>query len=103
MDALLKTIGIFFVLVGTLFSIIGVLGILRLPDTYSRLQTTGKISVFGCVFLTIAAMCLTPLSLGKGMILIFLLLLSGPTVAHALASAAYRTGVPMQGSGKDEI
>jgi multicomponent Na+:H+ antiporter subunit G len=92
MDTLLKIVGLFFILAGTLFSIIGILGLVRLPDAYSRLQATGKISVFGCVFLTIAAMCLTPLSIGKGLVLIFFLLLSGPAIAHALASAAYRAG-----------
>lgn len=103
MELLLQIIGLLALVIGTLFSIIGILGMVRLPDVYTRLHATGKVSVFGAVLLLIAGISLTPLSLGKGLVLIGLLLLSAPAVSHAIASAAYRTGIPMKTAYQDEL
>jgi multicomponent Na+:H+ antiporter subunit G len=103
MAGLLQIIGLIGLMIGTLFSILGILGLLRLPDVYSRLHATGKVSVYGTVLLLIAAIALTPLSLGKGLVLIGLLLLSGPAVAHAIASAAYQAGIPMKSAQRDDL
>lgn len=103
MQTLLQLIGVVALLIGTLFSILGILGMLRFPDVYTRLHATGKVSVFGTALLLIAGIALTPLSLGKGLVLIGLLLLSAPAVTHAIASAAYRTGIPMKSASQDDL
>ena len=91
------------VLVGTAFSILGVLGYIRLPDVYSRLHATGKVGVFGAVLLLVAAISWTPLSVGKGLVLIGFLLLTGPVTSHALGSAAYRIGIPLKRAVRDDL
>jgi multicomponent Na+:H+ antiporter subunit G len=103
MELFLQLIAILAVLVGTAFSVLGVLGYVRLPDVYSRLHATGKVGVFGVVLLLVAAVAWTPLGLGKGLVLIALLLLSGPVTAHALASAAYRIGIPLVQGIRDDL
>lgn len=103
MNSALQIVGILALIAGTGFSILGILGMLRLPDSYTRLHATGKVSAFGCVFLSVAAIALTPLTLGKGLVLIFLLLLSAPTVSHSIASAGYRAGVPRLPTETDEL
>lgn len=81
---------------GTLFSVIGVLGLLRFPDAYARLHATGKVSVFGVTILLVAAMLTNTSSLGKSLVLLLFLVLAGPVLAHALAAAARKAGVPMR-------
>lgn len=103
LETTIQLIAVIAVLAGTIFSIIGVLGFIRLPDVYTRLHATGKISVFGVVLLLLAAVIYTPLGLGKGLILIALLLISGPAVSHALASAAYRLGVPVKDAVRNDL
>jgi multicomponent Na+:H+ antiporter subunit G len=103
MDTLFSIIAVFFMVVGTLFSVIGVIGYIRMPDVYTRLHATGKVSVFGVVFLLIAAVLLTPLNLWKGLLLIFFVLLASPSVAHSVASAAYRIGLPMKNPARDDL
>jgi len=98
-----EILAILAVIGGTAFSITGVLGLVRLPDVYTRLHATGKVGVFGVVLLLIAAVLITPLSLGKGLVLIALLLIGGPVTAHALASAAYRIGVPLKRAVRDDL
>jgi multicomponent Na+:H+ antiporter subunit G len=91
------------VLAGTAFSILGVLGYVRLPDVYTRLHAVGKVGIFGTVLLLLGAVAWTPLGLGKGLVLIALLLLAGPVTAHALASAAYRVGIPQSQALRDDL
>ena len=69
MNTLLQLLALFAVIVGTIFSMLGVLGYLRLPDVYTRLHATGKVGVFGAVLLLLAAVAWTPLSLGKALVL----------------------------------
>jgi multicomponent Na+:H+ antiporter subunit G len=96
LNLVLEIIAIVAVVVGTAFSVIGVLGMVRLPDVYTRLHATGKVSTFGVVLLVIAAVDWTPLGFGKGILLALFLLIAGPVVSHALSAAAYRMGVPMK-------
>lgn len=95
MALFLDGIAVIAVIVGTFFSLVGVLGYLRLPDVYTRLHATGKVGVFGTVLLLVAAVFGTPLGVGKGLVLIALLLVAGPVTSHAIASAAYRLGIAM--------
>ena len=91
------------VLLGTFFSLVGVIGLLRLPDVYTRLHATGKVGVFGVVLLLIAAVAITRLGWGKALVLIILQMIAGPVVAHAIGSAAYRLGIPMKEPVCDEL
>jgi multicomponent Na+:H+ antiporter subunit G len=103
MDILLQSVAALAVIGGTLFSVLGVLGYIRLPDVYTRLHATGKVGVFGAVLLLVAAIAWTPLGVGKGLVLIALLLLAGPVTAHSLSSAAYHIGIPMKRAQRDDL
>ena len=103
MELAAQIIAIFFLIIGVLLSIIGVIGFIRLPDVYTRLHATGKVSVFGVVFLLVAAILLTPLSLWKGLLLIFFVLMASPSVSHSIASAAYKAGFPMSEPARDDL
>ena len=93
------------VLIGTAFSITGVLGYFRLPYVYTKLHASGKVGVFGVVLLLIATIIasLDNFSAGRGLILILLLLITGPVTAHAISSAAYRLGIRMEQSIRDDL
>jgi multicomponent Na+:H+ antiporter subunit G len=103
MEFILNLIALAAVIMGTLFSILGVLGLIRLPDVYTRLHATGKVGLFGVVLLLIGDVIFTPLGLSKGLVLIVLLMIGGPATSHALASAAYRSGIPMKQAIRDDL
>ena len=89
------------ILGGTVFSVAGVLGYLRFPDVYTRLHATGKVGVFGTVLLLLAAVLWAGTGVGRGLLLMALLMLAGPATSHAIAAAAYRLGVPVYGERDD--
>jgi multicomponent Na+:H+ antiporter subunit G len=94
-------------LLGLVFSVSGALGILRMPDVYTRIQCSSKTITMG------ALPALVALVVGEGfesayaaraLIIAVLLLTVNPAASHALARAAYRAGVPMwHGAVRDEV
>lgn len=83
---------------GLFFSLSGVVGILRMPDFYNRVQCAGKTIVWGALpallALVVAEGPVTQYG-GRALLVGFLLLVLGPLASHALSRAAYRVGVPM--------
>lgn len=94
MESALQLLAAVAIVLGTTFSVLGTLGVVRMPDVYTRLHATGKIGVFGAVLLLLGVVLLLPKAAGKAVVLIFFLLLAGPVTAHSLSSAAYRIGIP---------
>lgn len=103
METAIQLVALAAVLVGTFFSLIGIIGLIRLPDVYTRLHATGKVGVFGVVFLLVAAAILTPLGWGRAAVLIVLLMVAGPVITHVLASAAYRIQLRMKEPERDDL
>lgn len=103
MSPISTLIAIFAIIVGTFFSIMGVIGFYRLPDVYTRLHATGKVGVLGIVMLLTAAALATPLAWGKALILILFTLMIGPVTAHTLASAAYHLGIEMKNVQRHDL
>jgi multicomponent Na+:H+ antiporter subunit G len=80
---------------GALFFLAGTLGLLRLPDFYSRAHAVTKCDTVGAgaILLALALhVAPHPESL-KILMLLLLVLLSSPTSGHALARAAHATGL----------
>ena len=81
---------------GVFFQAIAALGVVRMPDVYTRLHAVSKAETLG-VLLTLAAIGLsTGLSLTtvKVAFVASFLFLATPTATHAVTRAALRLGVP---------
>lgn len=103
METTLKLFAILAVVVGTAFSVIGIVGYRRMPDVYTRLHATGKVSTFGVVLLLMAAVAVTPIGWAKALLLVALIWIAGPVVSHAIGSAALRIGLPMKHAVRDDL
>jgi multicomponent Na+:H+ antiporter subunit G len=93
--AILHTLVIVLGLAGAGFFLAGTLGLLRLPDFYTRVHAVAKCDTVGAGLILLAlALHVAPHPEAlKIMALLVLVLLSSPTSAHALARAAYGTGL----------
>ena len=84
-----------FLLSGSFFFIVGAIGLIRMPDVYTRMHSVSVTETLGCGLL-IAGMMLqagwTQVS-GKLFILGALFFLTAPVATHALAQAALHMGV----------
>jgi multicomponent Na+:H+ antiporter subunit G len=78
------------------FVLLGVVGVLRLPDFYSRLHATSKVETLGLALMAsgVAVQAgLTLLALKILLIIPFVAFVNS-TAAHALGRAAHRSGLP---------
>jgi multicomponent Na+:H+ antiporter subunit G len=88
---LIEGIGCTLLIFGVLFSFVGVVGVLRLPDTYTRLHATGNTGTLGIFFLCAGAVVLMPPAAPKLIVLGVFIVFTGPVAAHAIAAAVYRS------------
>ena len=95
MDAVLEALVWILLGSGSLFAIIGGVGLIRLPDLFSRMHGSGITDTLG------AGLILAGLMLHSGATLVtfklgavlFFLLLTSPTATHALARSALAEGI----------
>ncbi len=88
------------VLAGLLFVLAGAIGVLRLPDFYTRIHAAGLTDTLGAALVLLGLIVkagFTLLAAKLALVALFLFLTS-PTAAHAIAHAAHRAGLePMLG------
>jgi multicomponent Na+:H+ antiporter subunit G len=85
--------------IGAFFIFSGALGILRMPDFFTRLHAASVIESLGgpCVVLGIALLHGWSLLSAKLILLILFLMITCPTATHMLSKAAYLTGSVKKG------
>ncbi|MDX2141187.1 MAG: monovalent cation/H(+) antiporter subunit G [Chloroflexota bacterium] len=84
---------------GLFFSVVGIIGLIRFPDVYCRIHASGKVATLGLVGLLVASAIAIPETALKALALALFVVITSPVASHAIASAAYRTGVPMHKKG----
>lgn len=91
-EQLLQYLAAAAVLAGAVFGLLAAIGIVRLPDLYTRLHAASKAGVVGTGLILVAvALISTDGSVALRAILgLVFLLLSTPVAAHLLARAAYK-------------
>lgn len=84
-----------FLITGAFFSIVGGIGIVRLPEFFSRLHGGGITDTLGAA-LIIIGLCFQISSgfiLAKLLMILFFLMVSSPSSCHALARSALSQGI----------
>ncbi|MEF2550515.1 monovalent cation/H(+) antiporter subunit G [Aurantimonas sp. A2-1-M11] len=84
-------------LAGSAFAAIAALGIVRLPDLYTRMHSASKAGAVGSGMLLIALALTadsTPVAL-RALMAVAFFLLTAPLSAHLLAKASYAVGYPL--------
>lgn len=93
-------------ILGASFLLLAAVGIARMPDLFSRMQTAAKAATLGAGCIVLAA----ALHFGDSGVTVRVLLvtaflfLTAPIAAHVIARAAYFVGVPLwEGAIVDEL
>lgn len=91
------------ILTGCLFVLAGALGVLRMPDFYTRMHAAGMTDTLGAEFVLFGLMLQTGFSQStlKLLLVALFLFLTSPTASHAIANAAHKSGLkPFLGTYK---
>ena len=90
-------------LLGSAFCIIGGIGLIRLPDFYSRIHGGGSTDTLGAGLVMLGLMLQAGWSLVtvKLVLIMLFLLLTSPVASHAIARAARHSGLEPKLAGED--
>ena len=91
---------------GALFMLLAAVGLVRLPDLYTRMSATSKAATLGAslVLLGAALHFGTAAAAGKAVVVVAFLFLTAPLAAHAIGRAGYRRRSPLwEGTIADEL
>ncbi|MFV8781188.1 monovalent cation/H(+) antiporter subunit G [Microbulbifer sp. SA54] len=87
------------ILAGSFFGLAAAVGLVRMPDIYMRMSTSGKAATLCCGLLLcgVALLFQDARITARAVAAILFLFLTVPVGAHMIARAAFRTGSPMWG------
>lgn len=86
------------IVMGSLAVLVAAVGLVRMPDLYTRMQSTSKAATLGAIFVllgTAVAFQSTPITV-RSLIVVVFLALTVPVASHMLARAGYVAGVRMR-------
>jgi multicomponent Na+:H+ antiporter subunit G len=92
---LIALIGSIFILGGAIFHFSAGVGLLRMPDAFTRIQAATKASTLGNAMILIGLAFYHPGWTFKLILLIYFVLMTNPVSSHALSRAALFIGTPM--------
>ena len=93
-------------IVGALFALVAAIGILRLPDLYTRMHAAAKAGTLGSGLMLIALALYAPdhATSMRALAAVIFFLLTAPISAHLLAKAAHAAGYRLwDGSVQDDV
>lgn len=88
-----------FIALGAFFALAGVIGIIKMPDTYCRMQASTCITTAGVLGVCAGALLYAifvmhhPATAVKVVVIAGLIFITNPVGAHAIAKGAYQHGI----------
>ena len=85
--------------IGLIFALAGTLGVMRMPDTFCRMQASTCVTTLGVIGVGLGALLYTIFIMGsaatavKVLVICALVLVTNPVGAHAIAKGAYQAGI----------
>ena len=99
MSMLLKIISDILIACGAFFALVGVIGILRMPDTFCRMQASTCVSTLGVIGVALGGLIHAIFVMGsvsaavKIAVICLLILVTNPVGSHSIAKGAYKAGI----------
>ena len=99
MQAVFEVMGNILIGAGAIFMVFGAVGLFRFKDFYPRILIASKIDTVGLLTILIGVALRHGLSFftGKVLLIIVIILVLNPLVAHIVASAAHESGYEVEG------
>lgn len=96
--------GFLFLFLGAISFTISSIGLLRMPDLYSRIHAGAKSPTLSTILVIIGAIFLEPTWAPKLILLAFFILATNPLSSSVIARASHKANVPqLNSTGIDEL
>lgn len=90
---LLTILGYTMIFLGSIFLLLGALGIVRMPDLYNRIQAGTKATTLGALSSIIGVGLVNPNWFFKTLIIAIFIVLTNPIGSHSIARSSYKSGL----------
>ncbi len=90
-----EVIGFIIIAVGLVFDLFGCIGLVRMPNVYTRLQAATKCVTLGTCSILFGVLCITgfgPTGV-KALVCLVFVAITSPTAAHAIARGSHKFGI----------
>ena len=106
LDALQNYISGILLIIGAAFTLVATIGLIRLPDIYSRMHSASKVGTVGsgAMLIALAVHSDDLATVMRALAGVAFFLLTAPVAAHLLAKASYSAGYRLwEGSVRDDM
>lgn len=91
----LDLVGAIMVFLGSLVLLIAAIGLLRMPDSYNRIQVGTKASTASVALIMLGFAFIIPEWFGKLFTILLFVMMTNPISSHVLMRAAHKIGHPL--------
>ena len=95
--------GYIFISLGVISFLISAIGLVRMPDIYTRMHAGTKATTMGMLLVVLGAICLEPSWAWKLILLAIFILLTNPLSSSVIARAAHTDGSTLESDELKEV
>ncbi len=89
-------LGFLFIFLGVMAFLVSAIGLLRMPDIYTRMHVGTKSTTIGTILVIVGASFIEPSWTLKLILLAIFIFLTNPLSSSVIARAAYKNGHPVE-------
>ncbi len=96
-------LGYIFIFLGVIAFLISAIGLLRMPDVYTRMHAGTKTTTIGIILIVLGAGCIEPSWAWKLILLAVFVLLTNPLSSSVIARASHSDGATLESDELKEV
>jgi len=98
-----ELIGYLFIFLGVLAFVVSAIGLLRMPDLYTRMHVGTKSTTIGTLLVIVGVIFIEPQWFLKLSLIVIFILLTNPLSSSVIARATHRDGLTLKNDEMKEI
>jgi len=96
-------LGYIFIFFGVIAFLISAIGLIRMPDVYTRMHAGTKATTMGIILVILGAICMEPSWAWKLILLAVFILLTNPLSSSVIARAVHSDGATLESDALKEV
>ena len=96
-------LGYIFIFFGIMAFLVSAIGLVRMPDVYTRIHVGTKTTTIGTILVIFGAICIEPSWALKLILLAIFILLTNPLSSSVIARASHKDGATLESDELKEI
>ena len=96
-------LGYMFIFLGVMAFLVSAIGLVRMPDIYTRMHAGTKTTTIGMLLVILGTVCIEPTWAWKLILLAVFILLTNPLSSSVIARAVHKEGATLESDALKEV